>query len=337
MQNQAQEPSEGAPLGWHAVAPRGGNPGAGEAAPDAFPPPTNRGGKSPLASLIDYVSFTVPGGMYDQADPAAWARDLLADLGIPDSWYQGFGRYSYAEGIFHSEIRGLAVCWGGERAAGTLYVSIPGTGCQWVQDWEYTARVLETLGAKLTRVDAAVDDFEGQWYSVDRAMADFWAGHFITSGHPPKGKHYDDMGSKEGRTFQVGKRQNGKQMRTYEKGREQGHPDSPWVRVEVEMRAKDRVIPYEVLTMPGEYVAGAYPALSWAAAARAAIRTVKEKALHTVTSLFRHARRAYGQLMRVMVEECGHDPAQLAMALVRDGTPESIKGTPTWAYPEMGV
>ena len=327
----AEEPAGGR----YAVTAPGGTEDGPE--PDPFSPPTNRGRKSPLNALIDTVSFTVPGGMYDQADPAAWARNLLADFGIPDNWYEGFGRYSYEHGVFHSDIKGLAICWGGVRAAGTLYVNLPGKACQWVQDWRYVAEVLESLAAKLTRVDPAVDDFEGTTYTVEQAKADYWEGKFITRGKPPKAGEFNDQGSGKGNTYTVGGRPSGKQVRVYEKGKEQGHPESPWVRTEVEYRAKFRVIPYEILYKPAEYVAGAYPALAWASEAPATIRTVKEKTLHTVTSLFRHARKAYGQLMRVMVEECGHDPAMVAMALVRDGTPESIKGTPSWAYPEMGL
>ncbi|HKJ87996.1 MAG TPA: replication initiation factor domain-containing protein, partial [Gammaproteobacteria bacterium] len=275
--------------------------------------------------------------MYNPDDPGGWARSLLADFGFPDRWQEGFGRYSYAEGIFHADIRGMAVCWGGERAAGTLYVSVPGAGCEWVEDWVYVAQVLETLGAKLTRTDVAADDYEGAYYSVDQARRDFEAGRFVTSGHPPKGKFYDDMGSGEGNTMQVGKRANGKQARTYDKGKEQGDPNSPWVRIEAEFHAKDRQIPYEVLYKPGEYLAGAYPAFSWASVAKQSIRTVKEKALHTVTSLFRHARRAYGQLVRLMVEECGQDPALVALAMIRDGTPGSLRATPDWALPDMAI
>jgi len=328
----AEEPTGGR----YAVTAPGGTEGATESEPH-FPPPTNRGGKSPLSALIDTVSFTVPRGMYDQADPATWGRNLLADFGIPDDWYQGFGRFSYEHGLFHSHIKGLAICWGGERSAGTLYVNLPGGACHWVQDWHFVAEVLQSLAVKLTRVDAAVDDFEGTTYSVQQADADDDAGKFITNGRKPDSHMHDDKGSGKGKTLTVGNRANGKQLRVYEKGREQGHPESPWIRTEVEYRAKDRVLPYEMLYKPAEYVAGAYPALAWASEAKATVRTVKEKALHTVTSLFRHARKAYGQLLRVMVEECGHDPAMVAMALVRDGTPESLRGLPDWSLPEMGT
>ncbi len=49
-------------------------------------------------------------------------------------------------------------------------------------------------------------------------------------------------------------------MRIYEKGKQLGDPESPWVRWELELHNTDREIPFDVLLQPGRYVAGAYPA-----------------------------------------------------------------------------
>ena len=53
------------------------------------------------------------------------------------------------------------------------------------------------------------------------------------------------------------KTENGKLMRIYEKGKQLGDATSPWVRWELELHNKSRVIPFDVLTAPGQYVAGA--------------------------------------------------------------------------------
>ena len=56
---------------------------------------------------------------------------------------------------------------------------------------------------------------------------------------------------------------NGKMLRIYEKGKQLGDSESPWVRVEAELRNKSRVIPWDALTRPGSYLAGAYPCLAY--------------------------------------------------------------------------
>lgn len=42
-----------------------------------------------------------------------------------------------------------------------------------------------------------------------------------------------------GRTFYVGRRENGKLLRVYEKGKQLGAENSPWVRIELELHNKD--------------------------------------------------------------------------------------------------
>ena len=286
-----------------------------------------------LTALVDFLTFTVPAGMYPADDPAPWARRALADLGIPDNWDFGGGQFGYRQALWHQDIPGCWIGWGSELAAGTLYVCLPGTACQWIPDWRYTAEILETLGARVTRVDLAIDDYEGAYYSVDQAREDYAAGLFILNGRPPKKSYIEDD---DGRSFYVGRRPNGKFLRVYEKGRQLGDPDSQWVRVELEIRNRDRQIPYDTLYRPAEYVAGAYPALSWAANAVASLRTLKKKTEQSVMNLFRHARQAYGKVVRMLVEECGQDPALVALSLIRDGVPGSLRGTPEWGYPEMG-
>ena len=108
-----------------------------------------------------------------------------------------------------------------------------------------------------------------------------------------------------GRTFEVGNRKNGKLIRIYEKGKQLGDPSSPWVRWEVEFHAKDRVIPYDVLLHPGEYVAGAYPCMSWVSGRALRIHTVKEQDRITYERSVQVASTAYGALFNVMLQREG--------------------------------
>ena len=45
----------------------------------------------------------------------------------------------------------------------------------------------------------------------------------------------------------------------YEKGKQLGDKDSPWVRLELRQRNKDYIIPFDVLLHPGDYLCTAYP------------------------------------------------------------------------------
>src|SRR5438309_783047 len=79
---------------------------------------------------------------------------------------------------------------------------------------------------------------------------------FLWERDSRKARLIDDLGSGDGCTFYVGARANGKMFRGYEKGRQLGDAQSNWFRVEVEFRAKDRLIPLDVLTDPTPYLAG---------------------------------------------------------------------------------
>jgi phage replication initiation protein len=84
--------------------------------------------------------------------------------------------------------------------------------------------------------------------------------------------------SGKGRTFYVGSRKNGKFFRAHEKGRQLGDKNSEWVRLEVEFKSVDRELLYDILLMPGAYMAAAYPALSWIEQEQVRIKTKQKTA-----------------------------------------------------------
>lgn len=114
---------------------------------------------------------------------------------------------------------------------------------------------------KITRLDLAHDDFSGETISVDWALSQWKTGGFTWRGSAPNveqiGNWLKPTGN--GRTFAVGARASGKYLRVYEKGRKEGCKDSQWTRFEVELKSKDRVIPFDALLDPSCYLAGSYP------------------------------------------------------------------------------
>ena len=177
-----------------------------------------------------------------------------------------FYKYSFNFGENYGKI-----CIGGQRD--TVLIMLNGTGCSLApQGWEnYMYQFLSSLDdkkqkPKITRIDLAHDDLKGEYLDVhvlDQLETDdlFHCGgapHSVS--HAGEWKHGDpnDMGL----TLNIGKRSSGKYARFYEKGKQLGDKGgeySRWVRAEVEFKANDRFIPFDVLKDPSAYFMGAYP------------------------------------------------------------------------------
>lgn len=186
-------------------------------------------------------------------------NDVFSELN-----YTGKGLHSYncCCNIGSKENLLGKVCFGGQN--NTVLVMITGFGCSVAMEG-FEANLYEFLkGCKkgyLTRVDLAHDDFNGDYSSVDAADEKESEGFFYLSGTKPKVQQLGDWKYNlgDGRTLQIGRRQNGKMFRGYEKGRQLGDPDSKWFRCEVELRNQGRDIPLDILINPTEYFTGFYP------------------------------------------------------------------------------
>ena len=195
-----------------------------------------------------------------------------------------------------------------------------------VPDWPaLTSFLRHDLNARITRWDGAVDDYEGI-HSVDLAVEIYKNGGFKSGGNQPvcnqNGNWLAPDGS--GRTFYVGKRKNGKMLRVYEKGMQLGAMWHPWVRWEVEMHNKDRIVPWEVLLTPGKFVAGAYPrALGWVNEEMLRIKTVTETAKIGYERLTHYHALAYGKHINVMLQVEG-SAEKVVEKLIREGLPARL-------------
>ena len=214
---------------------------------------------------------------------------------------------------------------GGESQRGSYHVEINATGCAHVQDWEKVRAWGEAHGATITRVDLAHDDIEGETVSISAAREWLEAGDFSTNGRPPNASLIDDLGSCKGKTLYIGNRQSGKLCRVYEKGRQLGYTSSSWVRVEVELRNKSRVIPWDVLANPGHYLAGAYPCLSFLSVVQEKIRTITKAVTVTYESAVNNARQMVGKLVNVMMQFHSGDAFAVVNDLKREGIPGRLE------------
>ena len=216
--------------------------------------------------------------------------------------------------------------YGGQR--NTAFLSLPGEGCSLILDWpSFAAFLRDDLKAHITRWDGAVDDFSGV-YSIERAVDLYKTGGFKQGGRNPNPKQHGNWITPDslGRTFEVGSRRNGKLIRIYEKGKQLGDPSNLWVRWEVELHAKDRSIPWDVLLYPGDYVAGSYPYMSWVSQQASRIRTIKAQDSISYERLKRVASTGYGQLINTMMQREG-SAERVVDLLRRQGVPRRLAFT----------
>jgi len=249
--------------------------------------PARRGWGGDCA-FVDWLNFTVKETTFEWGTGVVTDDQLIIEASQQLCGIFGFGIVSqrekganfYKRSYVLGDSYGM-VCHGGQRH--TVLVSISGEGLAAAKTgWELRLHdwLNEADSPRITRVDLTHDVFLGDTYSVDTALSDYEAGNYTCGGRAPdceqRGNWISPNG--KGRTFYVGHRTNGKFARIYEKGKQLGSSDSPWVRCEVEFKSVDREIPFDVLLKAGEYLASAYPAFAWITASSSRIATSKKSA-----------------------------------------------------------
>ena len=282
----------------------------------------------PQTAHIDWLAFTLPPPQGSSQDPIPWLLSqlfLLFNLpsALSPTTGKGWNGYTHRINLGGNAQYGL-IAHGGEKQRGTVHIELNATACTHVLDWRTAQQWGESLGAKITRVDLAHDDMNAEVASIATALAWFEAGEFTTRGRPPKAYLIDDLDSGEGKTLYIGSRANGKLLRVYEKGRQLGDPLSPWVRVELELRGKNRDIPWDVLTTPSTYLAGGYPCLAYLSNVQDKIRTISKTVEITLESMRHYLRTAGGKSINVLMQANGGDAVALVNAIKRDGVPRRL-------------
>ncbi len=225
----------------------------------------------------------------------------------------GFSGYRHSAKLLCNGTQAGLVAWGAANFG--FYVSFSGKGCEAVDMAKLQYSLKQMPHTKLTRVDIALDDMQGN-VTIDEIKERYCNGEFITRGTPPSwGEFWGGRGmSKEdrkkcglvpdaGHTFYVGARENGKIFRAYHKGAQLKCKDFPnWNRFEVQIGNRYRVIPLDVLTNSDQYFSGAYPALSTLipSVVPVAIPTVKVQFQTTLENAIKHAKTQYGKLINLM-------------------------------------
>ena len=160
--------------------------------------------------------------------------------------------------------------FGGESQRGWVRWDIPGKGCEWVRDWEAIDEVERLPAADIRRLDVCLTTWEGQ-VGHDDVVKAHAQGRFVCGGRPPALRQITSSDPRAGRTCEVGKREKAdKFFRGYEKGWEmasklpplvrdglvsiEGHPVAGIYRCEVELKAENEPIPWEVIDRRDQYL-----------------------------------------------------------------------------------
>lgn len=303
-----------------------------------------RTGLNGSSAFIDWINFTIHESTATNMECGMQItdRDLMVVFSSELERIFGYGitrqcdrgRNFYHRSYELGEGFGF-VCHGGQR--NTVLVMINGSGlAAATAGWQYRLQhFLETIAInpKLTRVDVAHDCYQGE-YTVDQADADFDDGGFRLPKSPTdpdceRRGNWKRINGK-GRSFYVGQRTSGKFLRVYEKGKQLGDASSPWVRVELELKSVDRVIPFDILINPGCYLSGAYPALNWINEEQNRIRTIREEKVCTQTKKEEWITRVAGADLALLVYlEEGETEQEKAFNLINRIKDESR--LPKWA------
>ena len=280
--------------------------------------------KSENIAHIDWLAFTMKGDG-SHKEHLSFRETLHGLFGIPPNEWQG--TKSGWNGYKHRVNLGCygLLAYGGKAQKKTTHVEINGHGCSLVKNWNDVYEWGQLTGSIITRCDLAHDDFEGKTANIDICQGWYSDGLFNANGRPPKPFLYDDCNSGHGKNFTVGTRANGKMARMYEKGKEQGNPNDPWFRIELELKHKDRKIPWDILVKPGQYLAGAYKAFQYLSIEQIKIKTTQKQKIMSLEKSIEWAKMSSGKIINVMLMENGGDESAVIKQLIRDGVPKRLE------------
>lgn len=275
-------------------------------------------------SFVDYLSCTIRN--HHPIIGAFPLREIVLELfNIPLESCQPTrgGRNGYERCIDFGGFGSLS--YGGESQRNTIHIQISGSGCRLIKDWleVYTWGVSNDV--KITRVDIAHDDFEGDTVTIQNAIDWYDRGLFCSNGRPPKRHLHDDFDEGDGKTFEVGVRGNSKYTRIYEKGKALGDPESPWVRAEVEFLSKDQVLGWEAILNPDHFLTGAYKAFEFLSKKQSKFERINREANMSLNRAIEWGRTACGGLINLLYLLYDGDSDKVIEILRRPQIPKALE------------
>lgn len=298
-------------------------------------------GRDVTHSFIDWVNFTFKTAnlpLKFKTGEALTDLDYMHSLSALLFKVFGFGitgqranGMNFYEKSFDLGANGLGlVCIGGQN--GSCSVTVKGQGLLSSKPgWEKRLYDLLTSipHATLTRVDLASDNFNSKM-DVNDYLDMYKADMFTSRGRPPNVEQAGNWVTPngKGRTLYIGNRKSGKLLRIYEKGLQLAngfHEKYPnWLRIELELKNQDRVIPFEVLLRPGQYLAGAYPALADIHKIQDVIKTAKKTIKSTFEKSIEITKHQFGKHIWTHIQLLGVEKAIELLTAGKEEIPSSL-------------
>lgn len=255
---------------------------------------------------IDYLNFTLPAppsaGPFEALEDARKMAGLFApDLVPGEVESKGLHGYAWTMPLEIPDGEHKAIVAAGGKNHETVLYSFTGKLCGYIK-YDVLEELLNELGGRITRVDLALDDLQGQ-YTVHEVREAYKNGEFRNRGQNPSSQLAGPWDSEElwgeGLAYYIGKIKNGKTLCVYEKGKQLGDKDSNWLRFEVRLARQDRDIPNDVLSSPEAYFHGAYKWLERLAELPGEFRgfVQREETQISIMHLVHHCRRSYGKVL----------------------------------------
>lgn len=149
-----------------------------------------------------------------------------------------------------------------QAQAKTIHCNLYGAACTFASHgWrDRLADYMDDMNAKVTRIDLALDFFNGIPGGLDRIHTDWHLGEMDVYGKRPKANTVGPwVDGGRGRSFYFGSKEAGKQTNVYEKGVQLfGEKDATnWERVELRYGNKLRELSTDMLRRPADFFAGA--------------------------------------------------------------------------------
>lgn len=227
------------------------------------------------AAFIDTLTFTVTEDVFIRPDQLGTEEEMACNISADLTEIMGYGLFCKQNGrngyttsykLGNETVNYGFVAMGGKNQRGSICFYFTGEGLvAALEGWE--SRLYQYIKdyapfARITRCDLAHDFLNGE-YTPEQALKDWENGLYTSRQTCPVAECVGSdwlINEGRGKTFYVGSRKNSSRFaRIYEKGKQLGDKESAWVRVELEMKNRDLIIPHEVLIEPGRFLTGAYP------------------------------------------------------------------------------
>jgi len=305
-----------------------------------------------MKTTIDWLKFRTLSNPYDVMAAIRPAFGSVGELLTMDDGGRGKDGWESRKLVRMAGDIGIAtIDYGGDSQRGWLRFDMPGSGCEWVQDWSRMASIHGVLHTpEIRRCDVALTVFDGS-VTHERVLQAHADGDFSAGGRQPKMKKVEGSDPMDGRTVYVGARDSEKFVRCYEKGFEllakSGVPEyikknvtavqfdgigmvdpAKVYRCEVEFKASsEKVIPWTILVNGDEFFAGANPFFA------SLLPGVRERRVQSMPDFgpklslqvqAEHLRKAYGGVVKALMQAYNDDAELVIQMLTADSPSEKL-------------